>query len=99
MRARHILFDNEAEAKKVIADCKGGAKFEDVAKAKSNDPSAGRTAATSAFLGGRDGAGFRRGGFRMKPARSTITLVKTQFGWHVIKMTTAAPRRRPRSRR
>src|SRR3569832_3031141 len=35
---RHILVENEAEAKQVIADIKKGKKFEDVAKAKSKDP-------------------------------------------------------------
>ena len=42
VHARHILLENEADAKQVIADIKGGAKFEDVAKAKSKDPSAAR---------------------------------------------------------
>ncbi|HEV8690184.1 MAG TPA: peptidylprolyl isomerase, partial [Ideonella sp.] len=37
-RARHILVENEDEAKKLIADIKAGAKFEDLAKKSSKDP-------------------------------------------------------------
>ena len=37
-RARHILVEGEEEAKSLIAQIKGGAKFEDLAKAKSKDP-------------------------------------------------------------
>ena len=49
VHARHILLDNEADAKQAIADIKAGAKFEDIAKAKSKGPlGGGRTAAISA---------------------------------------------------
>ena len=40
-RARHILVEQEADAKALIAQIKGGAKFEDLAKEKSKDPGSG----------------------------------------------------------
>ena len=40
-RARHILVENEDEAKALIAQIKGGAKFEDLAKKNSKDPGSG----------------------------------------------------------
>ena len=40
-RARHILVEKEDEAKALIAQIKGGAKFEDLAKKNSKDPGSG----------------------------------------------------------
>ena len=40
VHARHILVKTEEEAKKVIQDLDNGAKFEDLAKERSTDPSA-----------------------------------------------------------
>jgi peptidyl-prolyl cis-trans isomerase C len=46
-RARHILVEKEDEAKALIVQIKGGAKFDDLAKKHSKDPAPARTAATS----------------------------------------------------
>jgi peptidyl-prolyl cis-trans isomerase C len=46
-RARHILVEKEEEAKALVGQLKGGAKFEDLAKKSSKDPARPRTAATS----------------------------------------------------
>ena len=40
MRARHILLETEADAKKVIEDLKSGADFAELAKERSTGPSA-----------------------------------------------------------
>src|SRR4051812_8715461 len=40
-KARHILVETEDQAKKIIADLKKGAKFEDIAKKESKDPGSG----------------------------------------------------------
>ena len=48
VHARHILVENEAEAKKIIAELKGGADFAALAKQYSKDPAARSRAATSA---------------------------------------------------
>ena len=40
-KARHILVENEAEAKAIIASLKKGGKFEEIAKKSSKDPGSG----------------------------------------------------------
>jgi len=40
-KARHILVETEDQAKKIMADLKKGAKFEDIAKKQSKDPGSG----------------------------------------------------------
>ena len=40
-KARHILVEKEDQAKKILADLKKGAKFEDIAKKQSKDPGSG----------------------------------------------------------
>src|SRR5206468_10480299 len=40
-KARHILVESEDQAKKIIADLKKGAQFEDTAKIHSKDPRSG----------------------------------------------------------
>jgi peptidyl-prolyl cis-trans isomerase C len=51
-RARHILVEGEDEAKALIAQIKGGAKFEDLAKAKSKDPGSGQNSGDLDFATG-----------------------------------------------
>jgi peptidyl-prolyl cis-trans isomerase C len=87
VHARHILLDNEADAKKVIAEIKGGAKFEDIAKARSKDPSAAQNAGDLGFFGKEDMVPeFAEAAFKMKPGEISDVPVKTQFGWHVIQV-------------
>ncbi len=87
VHARHILLDNEADAKKVIAEIKGGAKFEDIAKARSKDPSAAQNAGDLGFFGKEDMVPeFAEAAFKMKPGDVSEAPVKTQFGWHVIQV-------------
>jgi peptidyl-prolyl cis-trans isomerase C len=85
--ARHILVDNEEDAKKLIAQIKAGAKFEDLAKKNSKDTG-------SAEHGGDlDWAKpasyvpeFSTALQKLKPGQMTDTPVKTQFGYHIIKL-------------
>jgi peptidyl-prolyl cis-trans isomerase C len=87
VHARHILLASEADAKAVIAEIKGGAKFEDVAKAKSKDPSAAQNAGDLGFFSKEDMVPeFADAAFKMKPGEISDTPVKTQFGWHVIQV-------------
>lgn len=86
-RARHILVKTEAEAKKIIADLGKKAKFEDLAKKLSKDPGSAK--------GGGDLDWSDRGAFvkefsdalaGLKKGETTKTPVKTQFGYHVIRL-------------
>ncbi|MBP8146365.1 MAG: peptidylprolyl isomerase [Inhella sp.] len=85
-RARHILVETEEEAKKIIADLALGAKFEELA-AKSKD------AGSAARGGDLDWANpnsyvpeFSRALVALKKGEVTATPVKSQFGFHVIRL-------------
>ena len=86
-RARHILVETEDEAKKLIADIKGGASFEDLAKANSKDPGSGANggdldfAKTDAYV-----PEFGNALKALAKGQMTDTPVKSQFGWHIIRL-------------
>jgi peptidyl-prolyl cis-trans isomerase C len=85
--ARHILVDNEDEAKKLIAQIKAGAKFEDLAKKNSKDTGSAENggdldwAKPSTYV-----PEFSAALQKLKPGEMTDTPVKTQFGYHIIKL-------------
>ncbi|MDP9108237.1 MAG: peptidylprolyl isomerase [Pseudomonadota bacterium] len=85
-RARHILVEKEDDAKAIIAKLKGGAKFEDLAK-QSKDPG---SAATGGDLDWASPASyvkpFSDAMVGLQKGAITETPVKTQFGYHVIKL-------------
>jgi peptidyl-prolyl cis-trans isomerase C len=85
-RARHILVEKEDEAKDIIAKLKAGAKFEDLAK-QSKDPGSASNggdldwASPAAFV-----KPFSDAMTSLEKGKFTETPVKTQFGYHVIKL-------------
>ena len=85
--ARHILVDSEDEAKKLIAQIKAGAKFEDLAKKNSKD--------TGSAENGGDLGWAKPGSYvpefatalqGLQKGQMTDTPVKTQFGYHIIRV-------------
>jgi peptidyl-prolyl cis-trans isomerase C len=85
-RARHILVDNEADAKAIVADLKRGAKFEDLAKKSKDTGSAANGgdldwASPDSFVKPFSDAmvGLTKGQYTEAP-------IQTQFGWHVIRL-------------
>ena len=86
-RARHILVEKEDEAKALIAQIKGGAKFEDLAKKSSKDPGSAQNggdldwAAPGSYV--RE---FSEAMVKLAKGGMTEAPVKSQFGWHVIKL-------------
>ena len=87
VHARHILVESEADAKQVITELKGGAKFEDEAKAKSKDPSAAQNSGDLGFFAKDEMVPeFSAAAFELKPGEISQEPVKTQFGWHVIQV-------------
>lgn len=86
-RARHILVEGEEEAKALIAQIKGGAKFEDLAKEKSKDPGSGANGGDLDFAKPEAYVPeFGQAMAKLKKGEMTETPVKTQFGWHIIKL-------------
>ncbi|MFH1158575.1 MAG: peptidylprolyl isomerase [Pseudomonadota bacterium] len=93
IHARHILVASEAEARQVIKDLKGGAKFEDLAKERSSGPAAKSGGDIGFFAKGEIIPEFSDAAFKLKPGNYTKEPVKSQFGWHVIYVE--AKRERP----
>ncbi|WP_036166906.1 peptidylprolyl isomerase [Massilia sp. 9096] len=93
--ARHILVATEDEAKQIIAKLKGGAKFEDLAK-QSKDPG---SAANGGDLDWASPANFvpefSQAMTSLKKGEVTQTPVKTQYGYHVIKLEDVRPAKVP----
>jgi len=87
VHARHILVDSEDAAKAVLADLKSGVSFEDEAKAKSKDPSGKTNGGDLGYITkGETVPEFSDAAFKLKPGEITTAPVKSQFGWHVIKV-------------
>jgi len=84
IHVRHILVKTEDEAKAVIVELKGGAKFADVEKKHSSDTSE-ETGGDLGFIKRGDVVPeFADAAFALKPGEYSQTPVKTQFGYHVI---------------
>jgi peptidyl-prolyl cis-trans isomerase C len=86
-KARHILVEKEEDAKKIIGDLKKGQKFEDIAKKQSKDPGSGANggdldwATPSSYV-----PEFAEAMIKLKKGETTQVPVKSQFGWHVIRV-------------
>jgi len=93
--ARHILLETEDEAKAVIAELDTGKDFAELAKEKSTGPSAAQGGDLGFFTKGRMVPEFEAAAFTLQAGEYAKEPVKTQFGWHVIKVEerreTAAP--------
>jgi peptidyl-prolyl cis-trans isomerase C len=86
VHASHILLATEAEAKSVIAELDKGADFATLAKKYSKDPGAD-SGGDLGYFGHDDMVkGFADAAFALSPGQYTKTPVKTEFGWHVIKV-------------
>lgn len=86
-KARHILVEKEAEAKAIIASLKKGGKFEDIAKKQSKDTGSG---AKGGDLDWANPASyvpeFTEALLKLNKGQTTDTPVKSQFGYHVIRV-------------
>ena len=84
IHARHILLPTEDEAKKALARVKGGEDFAKVATELSKDPS-GEGGDLGWFTKDRMVPEFSEAAFKLKEGEISDP-VKTQFGWHIIKV-------------
>lgn len=87
IKAAHILLESEDEAKKIIADLKKGGDFAKIAKEKSKDKAAGEQGGDLGYFT-RDMMvePFANAAFAMKKGEISQTPVKSEFGWHVIRV-------------
>ena len=86
VRARHILVKTKAEADAIIAQLKKGADFIKLAKEKSTGPSGKTGGDLGFFADGQMVPPFSKAAFALDEGQITETPVKTQFGYHVIKV-------------
>ena len=87
VRARHILVKTKKEAEDIIKSLDKGAKFDDLAKAKSSEKSAATTGGDVGYFSrGQMVKPFEDAAFALKVGEYTKTPVESPFGWHVIKV-------------
>jgi len=88
LRASHILVKTEDEAKKVLERLRKGEKFDAVAKAVSIDTGSAKNGGDLGFFKkGQMVPEFERAAAALKVGEITSSPVKSQFGFHIIKMT------------
>jgi peptidyl-prolyl cis-trans isomerase C len=85
VHARHILVPTEDEAKAILAQLKGGADFATLAKEKSKDPGAAEGGDLGYFTKEQMVPEFSEVAFKLGKGQLSDP-VKTQFGWHIIRV-------------
>lgn len=86
-KARHILVDDEEQAKKIIADLKKGAKFDDLAAKNSKDPgSKDRGGDLDWNVPAAFDKNFSDAMMKLDKGKYTETPVHTRYGFHVIQL-------------
>jgi peptidyl-prolyl cis-trans isomerase C len=94
VHARHILVETEAEAKDIEDQLKKGADFAELAKKKSKDPGAADGGDLGFFTKDQMVPEFSAVAFAMEPGKISDP-VKSQFGWHIIKVEEKRNRKAP----
>ncbi len=94
VHARHILVPTEEEAKAIVEELKKGADFAELAKKKSKDPGAVDGGDLGFFTKEQMVPEFSAVAFALEPGKISDP-VKSQFGWHVIKVEEKRDRKPP----
>jgi peptidyl-prolyl cis-trans isomerase C len=94
VHARHILVETEDQAKKIEDELKKGADFAELAKKESKDPGASDGGDLGFFTKDQMVPEFSTAAFALEPGKISDP-VKTQFGWHVIKVEEKRTRKAP----
>jgi peptidyl-prolyl cis-trans isomerase C len=84
--ASHILVPTKEKAEQLIKKIKGGAKFEDIAKANSTDNSKANGGDLGWFTTARMVKPFGDAVKGLKKGEITTEPVQTQYGWHIIRL-------------
>ncbi len=86
VRARHILLETEEAAREVIAALDSGADFAELARERSLGPSAEEGGDLDYFVRDNMVPEFATAAFAMEIGQYSSDPVRTEFGWHVIKV-------------
>ena len=84
--ARHILVETEEQATEIIKMLDEGGDFVELAKEKSTGPSGPQGGELGWFSVGQMVKPFSDATAKLEKGNYTRTPVKTQFGWHVIRL-------------
>lgn len=88
IKASHILLKeaDKEQAEKLLKEALAGKDFAELAKKHSTGPSKGRGGDLGFFGRGRMVPEFEKAAFATAKGKVHPELVKTQFGWHIIKV-------------
>ena len=86
IRARHILVATKHEAHALQRQLSDGANFEDLARDNSTGPSGPKGGDLGYFTRGTMVPAFSEAAFALSAGDVTPSPVKTDFGWHIIKV-------------
>ncbi|MCS6921106.1 MAG: peptidylprolyl isomerase [Elioraea sp.] len=95
VRARHILLATETEARAVLAELARGADFATLARERSRGPGAAEGGDLGFFKRDEMPDAFAEAAFALAPGQVSPAPVRTQFGWHVIKVEERREQPRP----
>ena len=83
----HILVEKDADAKAITAQIKAGGNFEQIAKEKSKDPGSAPNGGDLGWVSDKALVPeFSKAMVQLKKGQITDKPVKTQYGWHIIKL-------------
>jgi peptidyl-prolyl cis-trans isomerase C len=92
IKAHHILVKTEGEAKDIIAQLDKGADFDALAKSKSIDTgSAEKGGDLGWFAPNQVVPEFAQAASKLEKGKYTQAPVKSQFGWHIIRLDDTRP--------
>lgn len=95
-KVRHILVKDENEAKDIIAQLQKGANFAKLAQEKSIDTQSSKTGGAIGWVNqGMVVPEFFNAVMKMKKGTVSTEPVKTDFGWHIIKVEDSRPLKIP----
>lgn len=95
-KARHILVDTEDEAKAIIAQLGRGESFEKLAKEKTKDTGSKDNGGDLDWgPAGRYVPEFANALRTLQKGQTTTNAIKTQFGWHVIRLDDVRDMKKP----
>jgi peptidyl-prolyl cis-trans isomerase C len=94
VHARHILVETEDKAKAIKAQLDKGADFAELAKKESKDPGASDGGDLGFFTKDQMVPEFSAVAFSLEPGKISDP-VKSQFGWHIIKVEEKRNRKAP----
>jgi len=94
-KARHILVDEEDEAREIIEELQQGADFQELARTRSTGPSGPNGGELGWFTPDSMVAPFANAASSMEVGTFSVEPVETRFGWHVILLEDSADQQPP----